>query len=32
LVISPPTAPHPKVSTEMSRPVRPNLRFSIVAA
>src|SRR6185437_4005806 len=26
LVISPPTAPAPKPSTEMSRPVRPNLR------
>jgi hypothetical protein len=32
LIISPPTAPQPKPSSETSRPVRPNLRLSIAAA
>src|SRR5713101_5206229 len=32
LIISPPTAPQPKPSSDMSRPVLPNLRFSIAAS
>src|ERR1700687_3551755 len=32
LIISPPTAPQPKPSTDRSRPVLPNLRFSTDAA
>src|SRR5438874_2215759 len=32
LIISPPTAPQPKPSTDSSRPVRPNLRFSTAAS
>src|SRR5207302_1277078 len=32
LIISPPTAPQPKPSTDTCRPVRPNLRFSMIAS